>query len=207
MTAGARPRRDSVRAKEESGPATEMSQDPSRPRPPARTWPVTRATTGFGRVTTRFDQRGHGAIAQCLELQLRVDAQKFPITHVHVDQAAHGRGRADLREHAAFGEHRNQAAPEFRLGLGVFAGHRQVVRRLDPTALTVRSLLVAGVVPCFLADLEQQLLQLVVFRALGRRSQSKANCWHGIGRHLQHLPACVVAFCRVTRAQLAQPGV
>ncbi|SKW09405.1 Uncharacterised protein [Mycobacteroides abscessus subsp. massiliense] len=48
MIEGATPMRASVSAKVLSGPATAISAAPTRPKPPARTWPLTAMTTGSG---------------------------------------------------------------------------------------------------------------------------------------------------------------
>ncbi|SKW33375.1 Uncharacterised protein [Mycobacteroides abscessus subsp. abscessus] len=48
MMDGATPMRASVSAKVLSGPATAISAAPTRPKPPARTWPLTAMTTGSG---------------------------------------------------------------------------------------------------------------------------------------------------------------
>ncbi len=155
----------------------------------------------------RFDQRRHCAVAQGFELQLRVDAQELAIAHVHVDQAAHGFDRADLGEHAALCEHRDQAAPLLRLGVGVLAGHGQVVRRFDFAVRAVGLLLVACVVAALLPDLEQQLFQLVVLAALGSGCQAEANRRHVLGGDLERFTSRRVALALVGRAQLAQPRI
>lgn len=51
MIAGATPMRASVSANVLRGPATAISQAPTRPKPPARTWPLMAAITGSGEAT------------------------------------------------------------------------------------------------------------------------------------------------------------